>query len=330
MDVASDGYAASLEPWTFEKKTVIEDIYQETFVEGPAGTRTSLLYYLKSAKTAAPNPRMSVPFKVFSEGKEVDAPIDVVSAVGGVSQPWDLTGFSGDYMGGASYKDGKAIVFVVPWSQNGALHFNTVRLGPKTSKPDLIDAKDQAPLEVNDTIGKLETDELSTKVARYFRAALKVRNASVAAKTAEPGTTIVPGPGEGTPRPSVTARATRPSDTARPTSTARPGSTEQPCPAVTTPKQIDPVEDEVVTESSPDLVWEYEHHCTPDAFLIQLSREGEFVRVEEEYEINGNARRFNFDKPLGCRRYYWRIRARDVDQLSDWATTSFIVRTEGC
>ena len=45
--------------------------------------------------------------------------------------------FVGDYMVGASYGTEDSVVFVVPWSQNGGLYFNTVTVPLGPVKPEI-------------------------------------------------------------------------------------------------------------------------------------------------------------------------------------------------
>jgi hypothetical protein len=99
------------------------DILHGEFVEGPPQTRTNLFYYLERMP-GTPN-SFRVGFKLHEKG--ASAGQGFLTVKGGKPYTWTYKDtFVGDYMTGDSYTSGNKIVFVMPWSQNGALYFNTV------------------------------------------------------------------------------------------------------------------------------------------------------------------------------------------------------------
>lgn len=124
-----------------------------SLVEAPPGTLADLFYYRELVP--GPPSAFQIGFRVHGEGSIVGS--GVLTVTNGQPYTWEYEDvFRGDYMGGASYQtEDDSVVFVMPWSQNGGLYYNTVtlKLGPVSSDVEyLAEPLEVVPIPVDDPV----------------------------------------------------------------------------------------------------------------------------------------------------------------------------------
>ncbi len=111
-------------------------IWQADYIEPPPGETTSVFYWTDIKAT---NPNVyEERFEVFKDGEPLLVEPGRLTLQNGTPYTYQYVShpFIGDYQNGGSYHDSTgATKFVVPWSQNGSLHFNTVTVGPPVGRP---------------------------------------------------------------------------------------------------------------------------------------------------------------------------------------------------
>jgi hypothetical protein len=172
---------------------------------------------------------------------------------------------------------------------------------------------------------------------------------AVTGPTTQPSTTIptattttstVPGPTTSRPPPTTTPRTTVPTPTTRPapTTTTRPAptTTTRPAPTTTVPATTtvcalgtpSPAGASRTDTLSPILSWSYRGCREPAQFLLQVSRDPGFARIEQSGAVSGSARSWTAGPLTDCITFYWRITTSDGGATGAWVSGgSFTIQT---
>lgn len=100
--------------------------------------------------------------------------------------------------------------------------------------------------------------------------------------------------------------------------------------AFVAPNLLYPANSAVITDSWPELIWDYPQDCTPEEYLINLSTTADFSDTSlGDWTTTGSPfPRWLIWPPLDdCTTYYWKVRALNGDTPGP-ASSTFSFRTD--